>query len=440
MLPSMNSHISPLIPYPHLAARVFNVPLLIHPAKLDAIIAGLGARLLGGAIDHAAPAPGLFTSAKGERPEAGNYRMVDGVAVIDVIGVLAHRGGMQPDSSWITGYQDIARSLDAALADTQVTGIVLNIDSPGGEAAGAFDLADKIRAARDVKPIHAVAGDMALSAAYLIGSAAESLAVTGTGYAGSIGVVMRHVDFSQQLAAEGIKVTHIYAGAHKVDANPFEPLPAAVRNDLQREIDALHTLFVDKVAVARNLDAAAVRATEASVLRGADAVAAGLADRVATPDQVITEMRGRMSRSRSQRVSARANSDRSLLMPYETPPAGGENDKPDVFTQADLDRARAEGQQAERERITAIVTHAEAEGRDAMAKQCIALGLSVEQAAALMASAPKTAPAAAGNGFAAAMGALGNPGIKPDAGTGQEASAAETANNIVALFQGGRKQ
>ena len=41
--------------YPHLAARLFNTPLLVHPGKLDAIIAGLGGRLLGNPLPQPNP-------------------------------------------------------------------------------------------------------------------------------------------------------------------------------------------------------------------------------------------------------------------------------------------------------------------------------------------------------------------------------------------------
>ena len=92
----------------------------------------------------------------------------------------------------------------------------------------------RARCARQ-KPLWAVADGMSASAGYLGGSAADRLYVTGTGYAGSIGVVMRHVDVSGAMAQDGIRVTHIYAGDHKIDGNQFEPLPAAVRADFRRD-------------------------------------------------------------------------------------------------------------------------------------------------------------------------------------------------------------
>lgn len=427
--------------YPHLAARIFNTPLLIAPGKLDAIIAGLGGRLLGNDIQHEQITPGLITTAQGERKQPG-YRVVDGVAVLDIFGVLTHRGSMDmAASSYMLGYQDIARQFQAALSDPDVVGILLNMDTPGGEVGGVWDLANQITAARGIKPIRAIAGESALSAGYLIGSAADEFAITSTGYAGSIGVVMRHVDFSAALAADGVRVTHIFAGDHKIDGNPYEPLPDAVRASFQTEIDGLYQMFIDTVAAARGLSADAVRATQAGVYRGADAVAIGLADRVSTPDQMITELRSLSSKPRAQRVAARATTERRQSMSQQE--SGGENLA--TFTQTDLDAARAEGHragmtagtEAERARVSGILTHAEAEGRTALAHQCITTGLSAEQAAAILAASPKqAAPAAAGNAFAAAMAGIGNPDVKPDAAAAQESDAQATAANIVALFQG----
>lgn len=126
--------------------------------------------------------------------------------------------------------------------------------------------------------------------------------------------------------------------------------------------------------------------------------------------------------------------------------SGGEN-LATTFTQTDLDAARAEGHragltagtEAERVRVSGILTHAEAEGRTALAHQCITTGLSAEQAAAILAASPRqSAPAAAGNAFAAAMAGIGNPDVKPDAAAAQESDAQATAANIVALFQGSK--
>jgi signal peptide peptidase SppA len=272
--------------YPYLASRLFNTPLMIHPGKLHAIVAGLSDRF--GVV---AP-PAAYATPTGMR-EKGGYRIQNGVAVLDIFGVLAHRGGMQGDSSYIQGYDGLARQLDGALRDPAVEAILLNIDSPGGEVAGAFQLADQIHAARSIKPIHAIAGDLAASAAYLIASAADSLSLTATGIVGSIGVVTSHVDMSRAVDRMGMTVTYIYAGAHKIDGNPLEPLPEAVAAQIQAEVDYYYQMFLSAVAAYRPATDAA--ATESRLYIGKNAVDARLADRIETPDQAIARLANQIS-------------------------------------------------------------------------------------------------------------------------------------------------
>ena len=83
-----------------------------------------------------------------------------------------------------------------AVDDAGVRAILLDIDSPGGETTGCFELADYIYSIRGIKPVYAAANDIALSAAYAIASAASRVFVTRTGAVGSVGVYALHVDQS----------------------------------------------------------------------------------------------------------------------------------------------------------------------------------------------------------------------------------------------------
>ena len=185
----------------------------------------------------------------------------------------------------MTSYEGIAAQLQVALTDPTVRGIALDIDSFGGEVAGAFDLADRIRAARTQKPVHAFVADHALSAAYALASQADRIILPRTGAVGSIGVVAMHSDMSGALDQKGIAVTLIHAGARKVDANPYQPLPEAVRDRIAGELEDLRQLFAETVAEGRGrrLDTLRALGTEAAVFRGEAAVFAGLADEVADP-------------------------------------------------------------------------------------------------------------------------------------------------------------
>ncbi|WP_323037708.1 S49 family peptidase [Pararhodobacter sp.] len=298
-----------------IAARAFNTPLLVEPSKAMAFLSGLGSRILGRRVEladhdlHDAPgtvvpparasilAGGMLDEYRqhGEVP----YPVVDGIAVIEISGVLIHRGSWIGQSSGQTSYEGIAAQIDAAASDPSVRGLALEIDSFGGEVAGVFDLADRIRAIRTTIPVWAFVAEHAFSAGYALASQADRILLPRTGAVGSIGVVVMHADLSGQLDQDGTRVTLIHAGSHKVDANPYEPLPAAVRDDIQREIDVLRFLFAETVAAGRagRLSQDATMATEAATYRGADAVAAGLADEVTDLARGFAEFRQLIART-----------------------------------------------------------------------------------------------------------------------------------------------
>ena len=266
---------------PHLAARLFGVPLAIHRPKLDVILSVLGARV--GLADLAAPV-GYTPAARALGPPSGK------VAVIPIHGTLVRRTSGIEAESGLASYTGIAAQLDAALASPEIAAILLDIDSPGGESAGVFDLADRIRAASEVKPVWAVANDMAFSAAYALASAATRVFVARTGGVGSIGVIAMHVDQSVKDAQDGVRYTAVFAGERKNDLNPHEPISNEAHAVLKAEVVRIYDLFVETVARHRGLDADAVRATEAGLFFGPDAVATGLADAVGSLEDALTQL------------------------------------------------------------------------------------------------------------------------------------------------------
>ena len=287
--------------YPMIASRVFATPLLVDPAKGAAFLAGLGPRLSGGALEfrglgeinperarraaHVGERASLLTNDVGARRSSQGrslYRVQNGVAVIEVTGTLVHRGEWIGASSGVTSYEGLVAQIAAAGSDPTVRGVALEIDSFGGEVSGVFDLADHIRDLRAQKPVWAFVAEAALSAGYAIASQADRIVVPRTGEVGSIGVLWVHADLSQQLEDQGVAVTLIHAGAHKVDGNPFTALPEDVRADMQARVGETRDLFAQTVAAGRGarLSAQAALATEAQVYRGRHAVAAGLADEV----------------------------------------------------------------------------------------------------------------------------------------------------------------
>lgn len=275
---------------PHLAQRLFNVPIAIAPHKAEIVMAALADRL---GIARLFRPSGEIVMLGGDfaydgEPAADTaYEVVNGVAIIPISGTLVNKLGSLRPYSGMTGYDGIRVNLGMALQDDDVKAIVLDIDSPGGEVAGCFDLVDTIYEARGTKPIWAILTENAFSAAYAIASAADKIMIPRTGGLGHVGAILMHVDMSKALAASGMTVTLITYGDHKADGHPAQPLSKEALAALQAEIKTVGELFVKTVARNRNLSAAAVRGTQASTFLGAAGVEIGFADAVMAPDQAF---------------------------------------------------------------------------------------------------------------------------------------------------------
>lgn len=267
---------------PHVASRVFGAPLLIQPRKLDVILRVLGPRI-GIANNSAALDLPVADENDEEDTEVKPYVVTpEGIAIIGIDGSLVRKSSFLSAVSGMTSYAVVEDMFIDAVTDSSVKAILLNMDSPGGEAGGTFDLSDQIYSQRGQKPIYAIANESMYSAAYAIGSAADKVFITRTGGVGSIGVICLHVDQSAMDKQEGLAYTAIYAGDHKNDFTPHEPLTDQGRSEMQAEVDRLYGLFVETVARNRGLSTKAVRETKAGLYGGSDGVTAGLADQVGT--------------------------------------------------------------------------------------------------------------------------------------------------------------
>lgn len=279
---------------PFLAQRLFNTPLAITPAKAEMVMAALADRLgitkLFRPTGESLALSELSLDEGSDEPDYRYYDIVHGVAIIPISGTLVQKSGYMRPTCGMTGYDGIRANLSMALDDPAAQGIMLDIDSGGGEVAGCFDLVDAIYAARGKKKIWAVLSESAYSAAYAIASACDRITVPRTGGTGSVGVICAHVDFSKALAKEGITVTMIHYGARKADGNQFNPLSDEALARYQADVDQMGALFVKTVARNRKLSVAVVRGTQATTYLGADGVEIGFADAVMAPDEAFRSL------------------------------------------------------------------------------------------------------------------------------------------------------
>jgi signal peptide peptidase SppA len=225
-------------------------------------------------------------------PRGQSDRPKSGVMVIPLTGVITPQGSffdfLFGGSGGLAGFRE---QLSAAAGNDDVSAIVLDVDSPGGMADMVPETAALVREVRGVKPVVAVADTNMMSAAYWIASQAEVVA-TPSGYAGSIGVYRTHVDTSGLNDQMGVKVTYVSAGKYKTEGNPDEPLGRTAQRAWQQAVDDVYGDFVADVARGRGVSEEAVRSGfgEGRSLRGERAVRAGIADRVATYEEVVGQL------------------------------------------------------------------------------------------------------------------------------------------------------
>jgi signal peptide peptidase SppA len=320
------------------------------------------------------------------------FAFANGIAIIPITGTLINRFSYSYGS--LTGYNFIRSQLKLALGDEDVTGIIFDVNSYGGEAAGCFELAREIFEAREVKPSLAVVDSNAYSAGYALGSAASRMVVTPSAGVGSIGVIAMHMDISKMLENAGVKIELIYEGDHKADGNPFNPLPAAVKALIKEGIHQSYETFVALVATQRSLDVQVIRDTQSRCFRAEEALSLGLIDAIATPSEAVHAFLGELSGSTTQLATTKEIDMTATAQPGATQ-AG------DAATQAATAQASAtaatEARTSERARIDGIVTCDEAKGNEALANHfAFKTDMSVVDAkAALSAAKPAPAPAAA---------------------------------------------
>ncbi len=268
----------------HVMQEVARDPWAILPGKLEAILDVVRIHAAGGSLPK-------YESAVARGPQVAG-----GVAVVPVYGIISQRMNLMTAMSGGTSTDLLAAHLDQLVADPQVKGIVLDVDSPGGSVYGVQELGERILAARGVKRIVAVANAQAASAAYWLASAAEEVFVTPSGEVGSVGVISAHVDSSQAQEAEGMKWTLVTAGKYKAELSDLVPLASEARDYMQSRVDDYYRAFVGAVAKGRGTTPEAVRDGfgEGRMVGAKEAVRLGMADRVGTLADAVQRAGQRM--------------------------------------------------------------------------------------------------------------------------------------------------
>jgi len=292
-------------PLLHLSDRIFGPPLMIHQNKLRVVLEEIGGRLdpisYQSALDALLPSlePGIGPLAAlslREPSDRKSYAVTDsGIAIIPIEGMLMKKSTWMSSWSGMCTYEDIGEQFAEALADSTVRAVLFDVDSPGGETHGCFELTDQIYQARGQgKLIYGSANDLAASAAYALLSACDRNFVTRTGAVGSVGVYSMHCSQQEMDKKIGLKYTYISAGERKVDGNPHSDLSETAQAEAQAEVDRQYAIFVTTVARNRGAKESAVIGTKALCFFAENAVPL-LADEVGTLEDAVAALESRIS-------------------------------------------------------------------------------------------------------------------------------------------------
>lgn len=278
-------------------------PFAMLPSAFEAMVGIVDRRIAGGVLSEAQCADVQAVRADRDR-RAGR---AGDVAVVAVHGPIVPRMSMIEDISGGTSAEGVKVALDAALADSEVKAIVLDVDSPGGSVYGMVELADAVQRMRGQKPIVAIAHHQAASAAYWLASQADQLVVSPSGMVGSIGVIVEHWDESEALAKDGYRPTLITSSPFKAEGHTYAPLDDTARTTLQGMVDAYHEMFVKAVARGRGVSVDTVRGEafgQGRMRMAKDALAGGMADRIETFEALVGRLQTSAGRAAVSRAAA----------------------------------------------------------------------------------------------------------------------------------------
>jgi len=263
--------------YSQIISGITNTAWAIMPNKMGEIMALINSRIIG--------AEAVEFQAASQRSRLQREK----TAILPLSGVISQKMNMMTYYSGGTSTDLFGQWFDDAMADSSVSRIVLDVDSPGGSVYGITELANKIFNARGKKPIVAVSNSLMASAAYWIASAADQIYITKGGEAGSVGVIAVHVDQSMANEKAGLKVSYITAGDYKAEGNSDQPLTDEAAGFIQSRVNEYYDLFTKDVARFRGKDVSEVKSKfgQGRVFGANQSIKSGMADKIGSLEYVL---------------------------------------------------------------------------------------------------------------------------------------------------------
>ncbi|MGZ5917064.1 MAG: signal peptide peptidase SppA [Methyloceanibacter sp.] len=202
------------------------------------------------------------------QPEAGPAGFLPHIARLSVSGIITDNRQMQ-------------ELIDKLAKADQVKAVIVDINSPGGTTTGGEAMYDAVRRLAEKKPVVAVCGTLATSAAYIVALATDRIFVYGNTITGSVGVIFQWADVTELLQTLGIKVEEVKSGPLKAVPSPFEPTDEKARALSEEMVQEAKVWFVGLVVERRAIEPESVPGlTDGRIYSGRQAVALKLVDAI----------------------------------------------------------------------------------------------------------------------------------------------------------------
>lgn len=240
------------------------------------------------------------------------------LAMVNVSGQLVTRYSEYNRYMGRVSYDEIRNAVFAAIEAPGVDGVVLNMDTPGGQASGIEDLAEFLKQVdAKARPVYVYTGTSMASGGYWLGSVGREIYASKLATVGSIGVITVHASYEKMLKQDGIEVTVLRAGEFKALGSPYEKLDEKARAQIESQMNAIYDVFLETVADNRGTSVSALKSTaaEGRVFVGADAVSVGLVDHIAGFDAAISAISKKVTPSSSRRAFQPPNDTRTGDIP-----------------------------------------------------------------------------------------------------------------------------
>jgi protease IV len=179
---------------------------------------------------------------------------------------------------------ETVRQLKALEHNSQVKGILVRVDSPGGVVTPSHEIYEEIRRVRDGgMPIIVSMGTLAASGGYYVSAPATRIVANPQTLTGSIGVIMEFPVLKGVMDKIGVKVEVVKSRVHKDIGSPFRDMTDQDRELLQGVVTDAYDQFVAIVSTERKIPEDSVRAfADGRIMTGRQALALGLVDTLGT--------------------------------------------------------------------------------------------------------------------------------------------------------------